>query len=77
MKRAIIAASKIHLYEKNNPGQPAYATGILCAGVPDCVVVAHGCTDLLILEEVRFSFRSALYSLFIAPILNLFQIAAQ
>jgi hypothetical protein len=39
MKRAIIAAAKIHLYEKNNPGQPAYATGILCAGVFDCILV--------------------------------------
>lgn len=77
MKRAFIAAAKIHLYEKNNPRQPPYAIGILCAGISDCILVVNGCTDLLIFKEVRFSFRSALYSLFIAPFLDLFQITAQ
>ncbi|WP_167287423.1 hypothetical protein [Paraflavitalea devenefica] len=35
MKHAIIEAAKIHLYEKNNHRQPAYAIGILRAGIYD------------------------------------------
>lgn len=76
MKRAIIEAAKIHLYEKNNPRQPAYAIGILCAGLHDRILVAYRWTDLLIFEEVRLSFSGSLYSLVIPPFLDLFQIAA-
>ena len=34
-------ATKIRLYEKNNPCQPAYAIGILCIGVYDCIVLSE------------------------------------
>ena len=39
MKHAIIDTTKIRLYEKDNPDQPAYATRILCFGVRSCIVV--------------------------------------
>lgn len=37
MKHAIVGKTKIRLYEKNNPCEPAYATRILRTGVYDCI----------------------------------------